>query len=426
MSIEIAFKNLVDILKKSTISDEGGYLVAELDRSGSDLNGDDFILNQLLLCSYTKTDNCFSDSNGSRKLYINRAADSWDNKEIAFYQTHSGFWQQVRNYKKLPDFFFIMEDKSSSCDSSPSKRVYCYKAFFLWKELLTSLSDHCDNNQIIMFISNDKGGKKIEMPVFLNNSGLDELDDPVLIYESALQLKGWLDIKDAHEKERLSVMRTALAEVIDTLSDSNDIFLSLMKKAKNLLNKYDELYDIYTKRFSINKILNELDEKSLEYTSKINEYISSSQNKALTIPGALIAVGALAKVGGLLEGAIILGGLWMIKRVTVTANDIYRDSFSSLEKRLENAFRKYLRFDEGKEIRENATEIEADLRDKVNKARGRLDKIDSLATYMFWGSFLYLVLTLVLHHNPDVNSIIKNKFFDIWQSIKISNLTRTQ
>lgn len=423
MSVEVAFRHLVDILKKSTISDEGGYLVAELER---DLGEDDFIREQLSLCSYTKIDGCISHFDNSRKLYINRAADAWGNKEIAFYQTHSGFWQQIRNYKKLPDFFFVMEDNASSCDTPTSGRIYGYKAFFLWKELLSVLSDHCDNNQIIIFISNDKGGKKIELPVFLNFSGLDELDDPVLVFESALKLKGWLDIKDAHEKERLSVMRTALAEVIDTLSDSNSIFLSLMKKAKNLLNKYDELYDIYTKRFSINKILNELDEKSLEYTSKINEYISSSQNKALTIPGALIAVGALAKVGGLLEGAIILGGLWMIKRVTVTANDIYRDSFSSLEKRLENAFRKYLRFDEGKEIRENAIEIEADIRDKVDKARKRLDKIDSLATYMLWGGVFYLVATLAVHYNPDIYSVIKVKFIEIWKNIKVLNSTNTQ
>ncbi len=423
MSVEIAFGNLVDILKKSTISDDGGYLVAELE---CDAGGDDFIREQLSLCSYTKIDGCISDFDDSRKLYINRAADCWGNKEIAFYQTHSGFWQQIRNYKKLPDFFFIMEDKVSSCDSTPSERIYCYKAFFLWKELLSTLSDHCDNNQIIIFISNDKGGRKIELPVFLNNSDLDELDDPVLVFESASKLKGWLDIKDAHEKERLSVMRTALAEVIDTLADNNDIFLSLMKKAKNLLSKYDELYDIYTKRFSINKILNELDEKSLEYTSKINEYISSSQNKALTIPGALIAVGALAKVGGLLEGAIILGGLWMIKKVTVTANDIYRDSFLSLEKRLENAFRKYLRFDEGKEIRDNAIEIETDLKNKVGKARERLDKIDALATYMLWGSVVYLVVTLAFHYNPDICSVIKFKLIEIWQSIKASNLTQIQ
>lgn len=73
-------------------------------------------------------------------------------------------------------------------------------------------------------------------------------------------------------------------------------------------------YMRFTQEVSVNKILNELDEKNLEFTSKINEFISSNQTKALTIPGALIAAGGLVKANETTEAILIIAGLWMIKK----------------------------------------------------------------------------------------------------------------
>ena len=84
-----------------------------------------------------------------------------------------------------------------------------------------------------------------------------------------------------------------------------------------------KLYEIYTKRFSVNKILNELDEKNLEFTSKINEFISSNQTKALTIPGALIAAGGLVKANETTEAILIIAGTFDDKKVNYISIEIF-------------------------------------------------------------------------------------------------------
>ncbi|EKN3739927.1 hypothetical protein ACMU9U_000748 [Yersinia enterocolitica] len=394
-----AFSSLVLLLSGSEISDSNGYLVAKLDNNI--YHDDDHIKNLLIGCEYTNSANCLAKEENNKVLYISRNTDCWVNGESPLYTTHTNFWKQIHTSDSLPSIFFIQEDKSSSCDLSSSNIISTYKSFFAWKKLLSTIADHSENSKAIIFITNDKGVKKLEIPLSIECNQLNSITNAELCFQEIKNLQDILDIPDPHKKNRLSVMCSSLAEVINSLPSEDNILLELIKKSPTLAKKYDNLYDIYTRRFSVNKLLNELDEKSLEFTSKINEYISSSQNKALTIPGALIAVGALAKIGGILESLIIFGGLLMIKQVTTSANDIYRESFSSLEKRLDSAFKKYLKFDEGKEVKDSASDIEQELRIQLSNASKRLDNIDSWASYMVWGSLLYIIPTIIIHYYPD-------------------------
>lgn len=398
MANDNAFSRLVLLLSGSEISDNNGYLVAKLD---NDIyHDDDHIKNLLIECEYTNSVNCLAKQENNRVLYISRSTDCWVNGDSPLYTTHANFWKQIHTSDSLPSMFFIQEDKSSSCDLSSSNIISAYKSFFAWKKLLSTIADHSENSKAIIFITNDKGVKKLEIPLSIECNEFNSITNAELCFQEIKNLQDILDIPDPHKKNRLSVMCSSLAEVINSLPSEDGILLELIKKSPILAKKYDNLYDIYTRRFSVNKLLNELDEKSLEFTSKINEYISSSQNKALTIPGALIAVGALAKIGGILESLIIFGGLLMIKQVTTSANDIYRESFLSLEKRLDSAFKKYLKFDEGKEVKDSASDIEKELRTQLSNASKRLNDIDSWASYMVWGSLLYIIPTIINHYYP--------------------------
>ncbi|EKN6360428.1 hypothetical protein DVP20_20105, partial [Yersinia enterocolitica] len=151
--------------------------------------------------------------------------------------------------------------------------------------------------------------------------------------------------------------------------------------------------------FSINKILNELDQKNIEYTTKINEFISSSQNKAFTIPGALIAVGGLAKASGLLDSLLIIIGLLMVYYITSTANSVHNESYDSLKRSLVDSFSRYSQFDEGAEVKEAANKISQDLYYKIDKAKDRLKSIDDMAKGMIIIGAIYLMLRILTSAN---------------------------
>ncbi len=397
MTQENPFKEIVALFKKSQLSDEDGYLVAHIPAS-IDFN-DDIIKGYFKDCGYKNLpDYIVHKEDGSSTIHISRSAAHWGSGENGispFHMTHRSFWQQIANSESIPHLFFIQEDKISSCDEPSTDTVRAYNLFFAFKKLIFTVADHIQNENAVIFITSDTGLSKFEISTSVDFKELQKITNPTNKLEEIIKLQNLLNIDDPHKKERISVMRSSIAEFINITLNKTNIFLDLIKKSSLLPSKYDDLYDIYMRRFSVNKILNELDEKSIEFTSKINEFISSSQTKAITMPGALIAVGALAKVGGVLEAALILGGLWMIRIVTISANDIYRESLDTLNHRIVNAFKKYLKFDEGKEVKENAVEIEADLKRKIVKAKERLDNIDILSTVMFLSGFFYLIIHLM-------------------------------
>jgi len=333
------------------------------------------------------------------------------------------FWNQINTSENLPSSYFIVQESVASFDSEPSKIIWSYKSFFIWKKLLSLIADYYQSNKAIVFITSENSVKKLDIPLTVNNSDLLRLEQPQKCHEGISKLLSLIEIVDPHAKERIAVLRTTLSEISSIADENENLLFELIKRSPQLIRKYDDLYDIYTRRFSVNKLLNELDEKSLEFTSKINEYISSSQNKALTIPGALIAIGALVKSGGFFESAIIFFGLWLIMSVTKTANDIYRESFDSLDKRLDNAFKKYLKFDEGMEVRESAIEIETELRAQIVNAKLRLNKIDKWALYMLIGGAVFLIISTCIHYNllntDNINEEIKQYFYVPYQMASI-------
>ncbi|EFU2869649.1 hypothetical protein LEX80_004581 [Salmonella enterica] len=397
MNKESAFRIITNILYQSDISDKDGYLYAKLPIS-SDISNDE-IISALNIFGYSNYAKCIE--NGD-ELYLNRSSDYWPDGDSPLFLDKEQFWQQIHSTELLPDFFFIQSEKISSCDAHPSSLIQSYNVVFLWRRLLKNIADHYQPNRAVIFITTDNSVKKLEIPLLVKSLEIDKIINKKIISQEVSNLNTLVEIKDPHTKERISVLRTAISEITSHANSDENILLEIIRMTSLLVKKYDELYEIYTRRFSVNKLLNELDEKSIEFTSKINEIISSSQGKALTIPGALIAVGALVKSGGLLEAIIIFFGLWLIKTTTVTANDIYRDSLDSLYKRLENAFKKYLKFDEEKEVTETAKEIEADLKLQISNAKKRLKKVDRWAIYMLAVGFIYLSISTLNQSHPDI------------------------
>ncbi|WP_313018833.1 hypothetical protein [Atlantibacter hermannii] len=390
MNNKDSFDTIAALISSSDITSEDNFVVIQLPNSYDE---HEKIALQILFSEvgYLKCDGLFE---GDSTIWLDKRASYWDDGMCPFFSNLENLWQRVNSSDKLPDYFYVISEKTSHLDSESDKRLNTFNLYFAWKKLLLNLSDHYANEYYVFFLMNDKGGDKIEIESTLDFDELPVLDIPSEELKTSLSLINKLEFEDLHKLERRSVMRATLYELTKSLEKDDNLLKTLILLTNTFNKKYNELYEIYTKRFSVNKLLNELDEKSLEFTSKINEFISSSQTKALTIPGALIAVGALAKVEAPLEAIIIVAGLWMIKQVNISSNEVYREAFTALNNRLNNAFKKYLTFHNELEVKQSASDIKKELSDLISKSSVRLNTIDRLASMMFWGGVIYLVLKL--------------------------------
>ncbi|HAV1970631.1 TPA: hypothetical protein JG946_000927 [Enterobacter hormaechei subsp. steigerwaltii] len=385
-----SFDRIATLISSSEIHSEDGFIVIKLpnpyikDEKTS-------LQASFSKIGYLKSEGIFE---GDLELWLDKRANCWFEGHCPFYSNYETFWQRVHSSEKLPDYFYIINNKVSHLDKKTNKTLNIYSLYFAWKQILLSLSDHFANDFYVFFLMNDKGGDKIEIQSALDFNELPDIDSPIDDLNIAFNLIQKLEFEDLHKLERRSVMRATLYELTKSADKDSNLLKSIIQQTIIFNKKYNELYEIYTKRYSVNKLLNELDEKSLEFTSKINEFISSSQTKALTIPGALIAVGALAKVDAPLEAIIIIAGLWMIKQVNISSNDVYREAFTALNNRLDNAFKKYLTFHNELEVKQSASDIQNELSELINKSSVRLKTIDRLASAMFWGGLVYLFVKL--------------------------------
>lgn len=385
-----AFLKLVGILNTSEISSEDNFIVIKLNKE-YDSQEKSEIKDLILNCGYEKSGDPFE---GNKEIWLDKRATHWSNGDCRFYSNKENLWQRCYRADSIPECFYIIENKLSPLDIYESETLLIFNIYFNWKKLLLNLSDHYANEYYVFFMINDKSGDKVEIESTLDISQLPKLNNPKQHLELIIDLYDKLEFKDLHTLERRAVMRATLGEITRENKDNKNLLESLLALTFLFNKKYNELYEVYTKRFSVNKLLNELDEKSLEFTSKINDFISSSQTKALTIPGALIAVGALAKVDAPLEALIILGGLWMIRKVNISSNQVYREAFSALDNRLGNAFKKYLKFHNEQEVKQSAESIQAELSALIISSKARLVTLDRLANSMYYGGLAYLVIKL--------------------------------
>ncbi|CQJ10188.1 hypothetical protein ABPD32_002643 [Yersinia enterocolitica] len=399
------YQYIFDMLKNNIFTYQLGYLSGEL--SGKYLSDVGTIQDSLEFCGLMN----YSPPRDNI-LFISLKLQDWKGGVALIYHSLDQFWEQIKDTLCIPEQFYLLPSKASSLDATDSEEIIKYKLYISIIKIIALTADHEINNEFVFFITDENGGKKIDVKNNATNEEILKIEDAEKTIKCLDVLVDKLNFSDVHKSERRSVTRSALMELLEYRNESINM-AAVLEKCKHLGRKYDELYELYTNRFSINKMLNELDEKSIEFTSKINEYISSSQNKAFTIPGALIAVGALVKVGGVLEASLIMIGLWMISSVTKSANEVYRDSYNSLEIIITSAFKKYLRFDEGDEVTTSAKSIEIDLVKKISKAKARIKSIDRLADGLVILGAIYLCLNLFF---PSLSSgglvnLVKELFF---------------
>ncbi len=291
-------------------------------------------------------------------------------------------WAFCQRTKKTPDIAFVYEGRQLSLTNERLPILDKFEAYFVWTDLLRRLSEDGDGDSLKFIVSSEKGLKRHSISTFRSYKKINSLNVTADSAKTAAELIEKLNIIDAHKTERKEVMLNTLIDVLDGHSGSDHISW-LIDHAAVLKRKYYENYEIYTQKFSVNKLLNEVFEKQNDYASKVLENVSSNQAKALALPGALIAAGALMRSANFASLILICIGIYIVYVFTKSANAISRDALGNLSEQVDKAFGDYTGFNVDGEVVTFADKAKKKISEQIEAAQLRLTMIDNAALYIF-------------------------------------------
>ncbi len=339
---------------------------------------------------------------------ISLSAVNWSDS-CPIYMCWDDLFSIVENKSKLPPYFFILEGKQSSFEDTQNKRAL--ELFCSFRQLLTSLADQCEpphsgpakgSRKLFYIIETDDGVAKYDFKPTLKWNELKDVhteNGQLSLVEKLLKL---INLGDSQDTERRSVMRSAFHEIISSCHSNCDIFRKVICSIENFHKRYEEHHDLFVRRFSINKTLHSINEKDLTYTSKINEILSSAQNKALTIPGALIVIGAVMKVDQVVDGIAVAIGMLITTIIVHRSLEVHNSTFVHIEKQISAEFKRYDVLNEKVEIRQKAKLTIADLSDLLSKAKKNSNFMKKSIWFICALALAYIFVVL---NKGDMNTI---------------------
>ncbi|EPL8093667.1 hypothetical protein PN925_001338, partial [Morganella morganii] len=330
------------------------------------------------------------EGSSDNQLIISSRINRYDG-DYCVYLSLDRFLTEAIGNKKVPNKYVILKEKISSIDDT-GEVVKKISVYLKWVDVLRGISNHAIDKKYIIYIPDESGGKEI---IIESSDRLDFISDLIYKVDSDNAAGDFLNIlntKDLQSDERLYLMRASICNFLEERNDSS--IKSIIEMGDKVHKRYKALLDLYTKKFSVNKILSEIDQKQLEYTAKINDFISSSQSKAFAIPSALIAVGGLAKSSGLLDSILIYIGLCLVYVVTYISNDALRESYNSMVDELDGLKQKYIELKDGEEVKSAVDDMLRKVKFKIAGAQKRIIKINFMSAVMVIVGGMYLVLKL--------------------------------
>ncbi|WP_377893083.1 hypothetical protein [Alteromonas sp. R78001] len=279
---------------------------------------------------------------------------------------------------------FCIADKKLTDQSSQNPTLLKIISLTNWTKLLNCIADHKqDNNVLVFFSQNESGRSKVyELSPYITTEEFESLD----IDEDHTHFEHLLDswnLKDAHEKDRKSVMIVSFSEVMGQIPPSHNPFKYFLSQAGKFHDRYRDNYDIYVNRFSVDTQLREIDEQHLEFIGKLQDLVTSAQTKAFAMPGVMVAIGALAKLSNYLGVISIFIGVVMTKILINKSNELLRENLQHFSDTVSRALGQYVKYrNEAEEVRAHAEEANKKLTVQIQKAQQRVTFLDALADWM--------------------------------------------
>lgn len=347
---------------------------------------------------------------------IKNETTAWGDGRIPIYQNWDQLLRRVEQTLMLPEYFFVLSDKSSHQDST-NKHFISLKLYVGLIKVLTLMSDHAEptsgdakgRDKLLFLIDSATGIQRFEFSPKLNWPDLESLLQPTEDRCAVQALHDALVLSDCQQKERRAVMRTALCDLLSKNQRSQSEYLFILKHVHEFLAKYHEHWEIFINKFSVNKVIQDINQQELQYVAKINDNISSGQSKALAVPGALVAISALMKISGVFEGVALMLGVWLTTLIILKALAVHEATFLHIQKQIVNEFERYHTISEKAEIRSKAKGSEKALLALVTKASDGLIQIKRIVVFTLIACLLYICISLTFIHK-------------VWLTMNISNI----
>lgn len=347
---------------------------------------------------------CSLKANGGKLcLEFEAGSEHWqEGFKSYFYSTLDNFMRLCVRRKSTPSKFCILDRKLSESDTDDSllkKVVQVTK----WVKLLTDMADHIQDNNVLVFFVHHKEGKtkpyKISPFVDLQVIEELELDCEEARYE---RLHGSWHLEDAQTKDRQSVMLVSFAEIMSSMEDGSNPFEVFLSSTKKFHDRYSENYEIYVNRFTVDSQLREIDEQHLSFVGKLQDLVTSSQTKAFALPGVMVAIGALARTNNFLGVIAIIVGVIMTKILIAKSNELLHENLDHFKDTFDRALGHYVKSrTEAEEVKSHAKDAQKKLDDQLDKAKGRVDFIDTMSNWMLGIGLMLAFIMFILVFKTD-------------------------
>lgn len=263
---------------------------------------------------------------------------------------------RIKNNKEAIDSFYIE-------NLSPEQIVTITnssKAYIQWCEILSKIADHVEYDDSTFwpnYIFVMEGGKSKKITTY--NLPLKNIDENFLnsVDVSPCDVSTLTNV-DLHSYERKLVLRSSLIELYNDSTEKNTFLSSVLNSPHKLWNLFSINYEIYINKYSINKVIHEVETQKLDFLSKLNSLIQEHQTKSLSIPAVLVST---AIIKGWSPSGLLLIFVAMLLTCSVVVLGI-RNAKKSLSDIIESSNKTMILF-----TKENANDDDEVLANRINQ-----------------------------------------------------------
>lgn len=299
------------------------------------------------------------------ELKTNQRADQTEvtlllTTDICWYSSVDDYFKalriRIKNNKETFDGFHIENLQQEEIKNiSNSSRAYKQ-----WCEIFSKISDHVeydDSSAWPSYIFVMEGGKSNKITTYklpLKNVENDFLNSIII---SPCDVSTLTSV-DLHSYERKLVLRTSLIELYNDSSGKYSFLSSILQSPQKLWDLFSINYEIYINKYSINKVIHEIETQKLDFLSKLNSLVQEHQTKSLSIPAVLVST---AIIKGWTPSGLLLIFIAMLLTCSVVILGI-RNARNSLADIIESSNKTMVLF-----TKENVDENDAALTKKINE-----------------------------------------------------------
>ncbi|WP_343582823.1 hypothetical protein [Enterobacter sp.] len=302
---------------------------------------------------------------------------------------------RVKNNKEAMGNFYIENLSPVEIE----KISNCSKAYIQWCEILSKISDHVEYDNSTFwpnYIFVMEGGKSKKITTY--NLPLKNIDDHFLnsVDVSPCDVSTLTNV-DLHSYERKLVLRSSLIELYNDSNDKKSFLSSVLNSPQKLWDLFSINYEIYINKYSINKVIHEVETQKLDFLSKLNSLIQEHQTKSLSIPAVLVSTAIikgwspsgllLIFVAMLLTCAVVIIGIRNAKKAL---SDIIESSNKTM-----NLFTKENSNEDDETLTDRINQITTEALTKLSNKKVDADKtLDKLQLLIFIGVSVWSVFVL--------------------------------